>query len=234
LANDFLVLFRRRHLDARGHSRKKPIIKSKKSTFGEDKRPVQIEFTGKEGLKIYDPVKRRRLTDEEVSGQKITSQFAISRYGRLKFTAKVALSAGYYIFGEWFRENVAHNEIRSLMEFNEKSEKENFKDFGLKGYDEFNSPSKQDAEQFALDKFFCETIEGSCTYFIPGPVNLGIVVGILGKHVATLNVPANTDNFPFNKLNDLGHAVLIEKGQTKRMSYRDLARKAYLHLPNAN
>ncbi|MFC0383012.1 hypothetical protein [Chromohalobacter israelensis] len=117
LANDLLVLFRRRHFDARGHSKKKPKILSKHSKMDSGSRPVQVEFAGEEGIKVYDPVQKRTLGEEEIAGQQFTSRFTISRYGRLKFAAKVALAGGYFVFGDWFRSNVEHHELRALMNF---------------------------------------------------------------------------------------------------------------------
>lgn len=231
LANDLLVLFRRRHFDARGHSKKKPKILSKHSKMGSGSRPVQVEFAGEEGLKVYDPVQKRTLGKEEIAGQQLTSRFTISRYGRLKFAAKVALAGGYFVFGDWFRSNVKHHELRALMNFDLNSQKKDFEGFGLKVIDELHPPEEKDTEQLAVEKFFCQIIEGSCVYFVPGPVNIGITVGILGQFVATLNVPANTEKFPFSDQNDLGHAVIIENGRLQRISYRALAKKAYGYLP---
>lgn len=234
LANDFLVLLRRRNFDARGHSKKKPKVIIKKSTMEDGNRPVQVEFSETDGLLVYDPVQRRVLSRYETSGQNFKSQFRISRFGRIKFAAKVALSGGYFAFGEWFRTNVNHEELRALMEFNPTSKKNDFSGFGLKVYDEFTSANEKDSEQYALDKLFCEIVQGSCVYFIPGPKNLGIIVGILGQYVATLNIPANTIDFPFTELNDLGHAIVIESGEAKRISYRELAKMAYERMPSAN
>jgi hypothetical protein len=230
LANDFLVLFRRRHFGARGHSNKRPIVQSKHSKMEDGARPVQVEFSGEDGLRVFDPVLRRDLSEEEIAGQKFSSKFTLSRYGRLKFAAKVVLAGGYYVFGDWFRRNVHHGEVRALMNFNRDSDKQDFEGFGLKVIDEFTPPEGKDVEQLAVEKFFCQIVAGSCVYFIPGPVNIGITVGVLGQHAATLNVPANTEAFPFSDENDLGHAVLIENGQMTRMSYRQLAKKAYRHL----
>ena len=176
LANDLLILFRRRHFDARGHSKKKPRVINKHSAM--NSRPVQVEFVGEEGLKVYDPVQRCTLGEEEVAGQEFTSRFTISRYSHLKFAAKVALASGYFVFGEWFRSNVEHNELRALMNFDLNSEKKDFEGSGLKVIDEFHPPEGKDIEQLAAEKFFCQIIEGSCVYFVPGPANIGITIGI--------------------------------------------------------
>lgn len=234
MANDFLILLRRSDFDARGHSNKKPKVIAKKSIMGKDNRPVQLEFSDNKELIVYDPIKKRILSKQETSGERFNSQFTISRFTRIKFAAKVALSGGYLTFGEWFRKNVSHNELRELMKINSKSQENDFSEFGIQVYDEFTQPNKIDSEQYELDKILCTTVRGSCIYFIPGPKNLGVIVGVLGQHVATLNIPANTDEFPFTKLNDLGHAILIESNQTKRISYRQFAEIAYGRLKNSN
>lgn len=230
LANDLLVLFRRQQFDARGHSKKEPTIRSKHSTMDSGSRPVQVEFSGEEGLRIYDPVQKRTLKENEVTGKEFRSSFTISRFGRLKFAAKVALAGGYFVFGNWFRQNVNHKELRALMNFDRNSKKSDFENFELKVIDEFTHPEEKDVEYLAVEKLFCQIIKGSCIYFVPGPVNIGITVGVLGQLVATLNVPANTDEFPFSDENDLGHVVILEDGELKRMSYRNLLIKAYEHL----
>lgn len=227
LANDFLVLPRRIALDARGHTKKKPSAISKKSTMGDQKLPVQIEFFSEEGLKVYDAIERRYLTEEEISGKKFTSRFRFDRFSRLRFAAKVALAAGYFVFGEWFRQNVAHHELRALMNLHSLPDPEDFGGFRTRVYDEFTRPSGADQNQFAMDEALCRLVRGSCVYFVPGPVNLGIAVGVLGEYLATLNVPAITDEFPFWDENDLGHAVLLEDGKMERVSYRQFARRVY-------
>lgn len=231
IANDLLTLFRRRHFDARGHSKKKPKVHSKKSTIGSENRPVQIELKGVEGVQVYDPREKRYLADKETVGENLSLQFPFSQHGRLRFAAKVALAGGYFVFGDWFRNNVVHQEVRALMNFNSVQKKEDFSGFKLKAYDEFSLPEKKDIGQYELDNFVCKTIGGSCVYFIPGSENIGVVIGVLGQHVATLNIAANTDKFPFSDQNDLGHAVVIESGQMQRMSYRELIKSASFHLP---
>lgn len=233
LANDFLILPRRIALNARGHTKKKPTAISKKSTMGDKKSPVQIEFFSEEGLRVYDPIKRRNLTDEEISGNKFTATFTLHRFSRLRFAAKAALAAGYFVFGDWFRQNVAHHELRALMNLDLSPNLEEFDSFQIRVYDEFTPPSEADQQQFTMDEAFCKSVKGSCVYFIPGPINIGIAVGVLGKHLATLNVPAKTDEFPFSDENDLGHAVLLENGQMERISYRKFARRVYEKLQSS-
>ncbi len=226
LANDFLILMRRNKFNTRGHSNKKPLAKSSHATMGESHAPVQVEFSNPDGLRVYDPVKRRHLKPKEFYGQNLNLRFILSQWGRLRFSAKVALSAGYFIFGDWFRNNVEHGEIRALMNLKTNNESDFFRNFGLRAYDQFSQPKEGDKQDYALDNCLCQAAAGSCVYFVPGPVNLGVTVGILGQHISTLNVPANTDNFPFSNENDLGHAIILKNGKMLRMSFRDLNKLA--------
>lgn len=100
---------------------------------------------------------------------------------------------------------------------------DNFKDFVLPGYDEFSPKEAADARQIALDRYFCQRINGSCVIAVPGPANVGFVVGVLGNWFGTLNVPAATEAFPTNGDHDLEHVIALHDGEMSRMSYRQLA-----------
>jgi len=227
LANDFLTLFRRREFDARGHSKTPPEVTLKKSHLGDEKRPVQVTLRGKEDMLIWDAMTKRHLAPEEIGGNKISSQFKIDADVRQRFLAKVALSAGYFIYGELFRRHVRHEELRALMNFSTKSKREDLSGFGLRGYDEFSPAEKADKEQNKLLAFFCQAIKGSCVIAGLGPSNVVISVGILGKWIGSLNVPAVTDSFSLDGEHDLGHVVLLRDGKMKRLSYRQLAKDVY-------
>ena len=54
LANEFLFSLLRTGSDARGHSGKKPYAIIKKAHYGSDKRPAQVYFHKKDGLKLWD------------------------------------------------------------------------------------------------------------------------------------------------------------------------------------
>jgi hypothetical protein len=204
LANDFLTLIRRREFDARGHSNTPPEVILKKSHLGDEKRPIQVTLRGKEDMLVWDAMIKRHLAPHEIGENKISSQFKINAHGRKRFLAKVALSAGYFIYGELFRSQVRHEELRALMNFSSKSKREDFSNFGLRGYDEFSPTGEADKEQNELLGFFCQIIKGSCVIAGLGPSNVLISVGILGKWIGSLNVPAVTDSFPLDGDHDLG------------------------------
>ncbi|UZR28055.1 hypothetical protein [Methylococcus mesophilus] len=227
LANDFLTSMRRREFDARGHSNTPPTVLLRKSTLGDEQRPIQVTLRGKEEPLVWDAMDKRYLDPDEVSGNKISSQFKIDIHVRKRFLAKVALSAGYFIYGDLFRSHVRHNELRALMNFSASTTRDSFAGFGLRGYDEFSPIEEADAQQKELDSFFCQLINGSCVIAGLGPQNVVFVVGVLGKWIGTLNVPAVTESFPVEREHDLGHVVVLRDGGMTRMSYRQLAADAY-------
>lgn len=228
LANDLLILFRRREFDTRGHSNKSPKIHSKKSILKDSKKPIQVEFKGQEGIKVWDSIERKELEQKDITGKTIVSTFNMSMYGRAKFAAKVALATGYFVYGELFRNFVKHNELRQLMNFNEQSKKEEFANLSLRIYDQFMPTEKEeDTEEKNLHNYFCNFIGSSCVIIIPGQSNLIFVVGILGQHIATLNVEANTNEFPIDKDYDLGHVLILKDNQLERISYRQLAQNVH-------
>lgn len=226
IANDFFMSFPRRENDARGHSNKQPFPLANKSKLVSSDKPLQIAFK-KEKIEVYSPIDRRCLDESEVVGETFQSTFKLDPYSRMRFTAKVALSAGYFIYGDLFRKNVKHNELRMLMSFDRSTaDRNDFKDFETKGWFWPFPVEEKDKKDHQLYQFLASHLESSFVLAIPGPSNLGLIVGILGEVVGIINYPAKTDNFPFGDDHDLGHLVSTKDGKMTRMSYRELARNA--------
>lgn len=226
IANDFFMSFPRREYDTRGHSNKQPFPLAKKSKLVYSNKPVQIAFK-KEKIDVYSPIDRRILDEREVAGETFQSTFKLDPYSRMRFTAKVALSAGYFIYGDLFKNNVKHNEIRILMRFDQSTaDLEDFEGFETKGWFWPFPVEEKDKNDHQLYQFLASHLESSFVLAIPGPSNLGLIVGILGQVAGIINCPAKTDDFPFENDHDLGHLVSTKDGKMTRMSYRELARNA--------
>ncbi|MGA3116259.1 MAG: hypothetical protein ABSF90_17700 [Syntrophobacteraceae bacterium] len=174
------------------------------------------------------------LQEPDVVGEEISSRFKIGMHDRKRFLAKVSLAAGYFIYGDLFRNLVRHSELRVLMNFDSSTAPDSFSGFSLRGYDEFSPVKEADVNSVELDKFFCGLINGSCVITIPGPQKVGFIVGILGKWIGTLNVPASTDSFPADGEHDLGHVIALHEGQMSKMSYRQLAEHAHSTINREN
>ncbi|EKQ58376.1 hypothetical protein WS7_21400 [Xanthomonas citri pv. malvacearum str. GSPB2388] len=188
-----------------------------------DGRPVQISFVKDEGIKVFDPRQRRVLNEKELEGLSLEGKFSIERNTRMKFMCKAALSAGYFVYGDYFRANFEHSALRAVMNFD--PSKGIDPDCKIRLYDEFSVIHNEDREQTAISERLCKDTAGSCIHFLPGEESVGIVFGILGQWIGTLNVPARTDGFDWIDEHDLGHAVLLEGRTLRQLSYRQLARE---------
>lgn len=224
VANDFFVLTQREKYDARGHSGKIPAPLVKQAKDADSGRLLQVTL-GKQ-LKLWDVLDRKYIP---LNGQKINLSMSIDIDFPLQLVAKIALSAGYFVYGELFRQCVRHQDLRIIMKGPHDCSAEEIKSVCTKIFTRFQGDlDKTDKNLFDVQKFMCESIRGSCVILTPGKDCLGIFVGILGHYLGFVNIPAYTVGFPRFGLHDMGHAIFLIDGTMKRMSLR--SRFQQLHL----
>jgi hypothetical protein len=105
---------KRNRFDVRGHSGKEPVVVDKHAT-NVDGLPLQVELSQRSGLKVWSPRHGEYVADERAAN--LNLKFAMNIDTAMKFVAKVALSAGYFVYGELFRNNVKHSDFRAIMNF---------------------------------------------------------------------------------------------------------------------
>lgn len=220
LANDFFVLSKRSWLGVRGHSGRKPKLVLKKTWDLDTGEPLQILFDKQSGMKVWLPMTKTYSTD----GRRFRSSLSINRNSSIRFTAKVALSAGYFLYGDLFRSNVSHDEIRFIMNHDAMGVSNEIRERATKAktrvVDRFYEDKDPDVEVYRL---LCSAYDqASVVGFIPcqGDKML-FFVGILGTFVGLLNMPADTAKFPIADQHDLGHVVVLKRSGLIRMSFRD-------------
>lgn len=223
MANDFLVAMERSRYDARGHSGRKPTAHVKHARFGLAERPAQAHFSVKEGLRVWDAVERRDLSAAEIAGATITFQTVIDVDLRLKFVAKVALAAGYLVYGDTFKENVQHRELRGVMNQKKGESLAQYRDFTIRADDPLLTP--EPGLGLEIVRGVCGAVKGSIVMLIPSAASLMVAVGVLGKYVGMLNVAANTTGFPNSGAYSWGQVVVLSQGRMQRCSFSDLLRK---------
>jgi len=224
---DFLTMFRRRYFDARGHSNKVPEVKVRNATYGPDNRPAQVTLRGTEGTTLWDARERREVPEEELIGKTIQLKFTIQPYDRIRFMAKVALSAGFAIYGNLFRDTADHASLRTLMNAASLEEaRQVLVDSNLRGFFEYWKVPEEEMLAVQRDMAVCATVDGSVVLAIPTDASVIFIVGILGQWIGMLNVPATTEKYPNDDPHDLGHAVLLVDGKTEHLSYREFLRRA--------
>lgn len=224
LANEFLFSLLRTESDARGHSGKKPYARIKQAHYGNDKRPAQANFHKEDGWSLYDV--REREFKRGVSKSHISTQLNIDL--PVRFTAKVALGAGYFTYGKLFRHCVDHRQLRDAMNIDPANldPKISLDEQGL-GHLTFQAESYLDevsAESNPAHYFvrsFCSQANGSVVVLMPDRDFLAVAVGILGFFVGMIKVPAKTATFPNQENYFLGHVLEISGKNLKRYSWAE-------------
>ncbi len=225
LANDPLIAWARREFDARGHSGTSPTVRFRAVFQG---RPAQVTFPGG-GLVpvIWDAKSRQDVSREHVEGQQFTVQLSFLQFSRIRFAAKVGLSAGFYALGDYFREHVAHCDARRIMYADNYEDREAIKaHIQTRVHDPFlpisEGPISEDSRALhSVIVSSCNHLRGSVVLILRGPSNLSVSVGVLGNYVGTLNMPADTSAFPDRPDWDDGHCLVVCGRQLERLSFRD-------------
>lgn len=218
LSNDFLISSLRRHKDFRGHSRKVPETNLRKTKITSTNKPVQVNFKGKD-VTFYDPVENRELSELEARGITFSSTIKFEKDIRTLFTAKVLLSAGYFVYGKTFREYADHISLRKLMNYKLTETKETIKNLPVRIIDPFHEVPEQDIGLKGVFEMICKSTDSSCVMFLICTENIIGSVGIGGQYIGSINFKAQTEHFPNDDKFRLGHVLGIQENILKRSSF---------------
>ena len=223
LANDFFLKLRRTEYDTRGHSRKEPVA-TVRATYGDQNRQALVHLHKKKGLSVWD-VRTRELKKEPGS---IHFRTLLDIDLPVRFAAKVALGAGYFAYGDLFREHVDHRQLRDVMNVhpNDSGPEMDRPAVGRRNstlrvdryLDEL--PTDRQSRLLCL-RTFCSSVRGSVVVLVPGRNYLAVAVGILGQYLATVVVPAKTESFPNQGAFAWGHVIELVDRKVKRFSWTD-------------
>ena len=223
LASEFLFALRRTEYDTRGHSGKEPVA-TVRATYGEDNRPALARFHKKKGVTLWDARDREH---KEGKGQ-VQIRFALNIDLPVRFTAKVALAAGYFVYGDLFREHVAHGQLRDVMNTNPANldPKTGWAGLSVRNLtvrvDRYldEVPANRGSRILCI-RTFCSSVKGSVVLLVPGKDYLVVAVGILGQYLALVNVPARTESFPNEGAFTWGHVIEVVDKKLNRFSWTD-------------
>jgi hypothetical protein len=222
MSRDFLTMTQRDRYDVRGHSNKEPVFVAKHCSDPAGK-PLQVVLGQRTGLQVWSPRDKEYIRDERAKTINIT--FSIEKDLPSQFVAKVALSAGYFAYGEVFRKQVKHSEFRTIMNYNPANINiDEIRGLEALGDDRF---SDTQSEQLQLFRVMCKAAEpNSLVALLPGPDRFAAFVGILGDYVGMINVPATTAGFPNEGAFRGGHVMVPQKGSgLARLSFQDALMK---------
>ena len=213
LSNDFLILFDRDRTAAKGYSGKhpRPVVKSASLKDGP---PIHAIFS-KDGLELFDLKTMASLERRDCRGQTIELRnISISIDIDMMFVAKVALAAGYFVYGETFRKYVDHSEFRLIMNMDKNNLPTNLKALA---YNRFYEPSNDDIN-YHIKRLATEIGACSSVIILPSQNRIGVSVGVLGRFLGFISVPAESNHLPNEKAYRYGHCIYLQDGQLYRYS----------------
>jgi len=214
MAEDFLVKTKRDRFDVRGRSGKEPVfvVKQARNTDG---LPLQVALNQRSGLQVWSPRDREYITDQRAANLELNFHLKIDT--AMKFVAKVALSAGYFVFGERFRTNVKHSDFRAIMNF-DPSSPSGHQEVEARIDDRFN---EHPGEEVRVFRALCAASGPySMVGFAHSHDRFGIFVGILGDYMGTIHVPAVMEGFPNDGEHQMGHVIQLQRPGFNRVSMK--------------
>lgn len=191
LANDFLVMSKRDRYGAKGHSKKHPESVFPNASNADTGEPLHVTLGQVRGLRLWDPKQKRDVTGH---GQKVNIGFKVDLDVTHRFVAKVALSAGYLVYGDHFRNHVKHEDFRKIMNQKPTEMGDLLKTIETQYDDRFLDP--QSINQRILRMMMTGFGPHSVIALIPNSRSFSVVVGVLGDYIGMLSVPADTKTFP--------------------------------------
>jgi hypothetical protein len=218
LANDSLIMFARRDADARGHSGTEPIPVWKRTTL--EGRPVQISW-GDE-VKVWDAKSRTYVDPNDFLSKPMESRWIYNPFARSKFTAKVALGGGHFLFGEPFRQGIDCNELRKLLAADDLTKFPTTliaHDTVLKG------KWLTDIRPFRL---MCELKKRTTFIALPYADGVAFYLGILGMYVGAIFCRGDSSKL----VPPEGEVILLGPGAMERLPFKTFASET-LELINA-
>lgn len=217
MTQDFLISMDRVKRDGKGHSKKVPRVDVKSKL--DNGNPAITSFT-KDDMKLFDPIKKKYIDIPH----KVKMQTKLDLDIRMKFTAKVALATGYYLFGDKFVKYSDCQSLRSIMMSDnlKESMKRASNIRNIRFYDPLLTGKECNADtSFQVYQLFVKSNNASSVVWSFSEKSFIVFVAIYGKFVGMINFEADTDKFLKEDNFWLGHTLICQNGQLIRMSWRD-------------
>lgn len=209
-ANDPFVKLKLIKKDYKGHSKKEKVLKCINSSI--DNRPVTLTFK-KSGLELYDPISKKNITSFP---NEVKSSFIIHRDTRIKFIAKVALGAGYFILGENFIKFADHESLRKFIFTKDISEGDQY---DLLFYDAMYSVDEKDKSHIYLQSNLINYLGGTNVILQIGQTNIIVDLALDGQYIGSVNFKADGTKIPYSDDIRLGQIINITNGTMRSIAY---------------
>jgi hypothetical protein len=225
LANDFLVKSKRDKHGAKGHSKKHPENVFPNASNADTGEPLHVTLGQVRGLRLWDPKQKRDVTGQ---GQKVNIGFKVDIDVAHRFVAKVALSAGYLVYGDQFRKHVKHEDFRKIMNQRPTEMGDVLKTIEAQYDDRFLEPDSINQKIFRM--MMTGFGPHSAIALIPNSRSLSVVVSVLGDYIGMLSVPADTKTFPNTGEYRQGQFFVLKKPIATRDSIWNLNQRMLARL----
>jgi hypothetical protein len=208
LANDPLIMLARRHADARGHSNTPPVPVWKHSEF--QGRPVQVSWGDEVG--VWDAKSNKYLPPEDFLQKQMQSTLRYDYCVRSKFTGKVALGGGFFLFGNTLLTTVDCEELRRLLKAEDVTK---FQTTLIADDPVLKGRWPNDITGFRI---LCEFMQRTTFIALPYATGVAFHVGVLGMYVGSIFCPGDVSKL---KPED-GEAIILGPGPMERLPLRKL------------
>ena len=221
LSKDPFIVLALRDSGVRGHGKQSVEPRWRKVSM--EGRPMQVTL-GKDKITVWDARERRDLDEAEVVGKELKAELRVGHHTALRFVAKAALGGGYFVYGDEFRRAVDCERLREIVALDPtKVERDSeLMSSAIKFCDRFHSDSR--TGEGAMYRALCEGMTRSMFIVVPHHAAVSFHVGVVGRFIGSLVVPADTERLPIDGEHDLGHIVVLGPGEMERVSFRDLLR----------
>jgi len=209
LSNDPLIMLARHYADARGYSDTPPVPLWKRSVF--QGRPVQVSL-GDE-VKVWDAKANKYLPPEEFLQKRMESTLRYDYRLRSKFTGKVALGGGYFLFRDTFLTAIDCEELRRLLKVEDVTK---FKTTLIAHDPVLTGRWPNDIAGFRL---LCEFKRRTTFIALPYATGIAFHVGVLGMYVGSIFCSGDVSKL----VSDDGEAIILGPGPMERLLLPKLA-----------
>ena len=225
LGQDPLLRIALRNAGVKGHSGKEPTSVWRNSQI--NGRPAQVTW-GKKKVTAWDAIDRRELAEKEFVGKEISAKLHIDLHVTTRFIAKVALGAGYFIYGDAIRSALDCEALRelALLPFQAARKSSRISNSEIMICDRFH-PDSRPGQPGYLNRVAAENTPRSIVISVPHDDAVSFHVGLVGMYIGSIIIPATTESLPKFGEHDLGHVLILAPGPVERRSYRSFMLDLY-------
>ncbi|MBN8196878.1 HNH endonuclease [Thalassospira povalilytica] len=230
IGQEFIIHSARTKHSIEGHSGKAARMYFNNAIDSESGQKVQLTISKNSGISAQLPYHNPDLAPP--TGNSFSIPIKVDLDIWLKYTAKVFLAAGYYVYGQNFREGIDTNALRVVMRH---SREEIIEKYTAEIKPIFNAHYiyQEHTSQFThIFKAICRLFpDNSCVGFFLEWDAIHCFTSILGNYIGSISIEANTANFPKEGQFQQGHFLCVQDGKLKRVSYRHILLEIFSRLP---